>query len=155
MLRITFMVKSLRSGSRVGPFGHAGSVHVELGDETFIAVDRGSVAAVVGDPRRWAGWWPDLELELLRDRGDKGRQWVLTGRVTGTAEIYLESWHDGTVVHLFLRLELPAGPPARPADRERAVHRRTLDWKRTIHQLKDELEAGREPGTTAQVGHPI
>ena len=40
-----------------------------------------------------------LQLEVRRDRGDKGRQWVLTGRVAGTAEIYLEPWQDGTVVH--------------------------------------------------------
>jgi len=125
---------------------------VELSDETFIAVDRRSVAAVVGDPRRWAGWWPDLELELLRDRGDKGRQWVLTGRVAGTAEIYLEEWHDGTVVHLFLRLEPPADAPSAAADRGRIVHRRTLAWKQAVHRLKDELEAGRAAGTSAQVG---
>jgi hypothetical protein len=129
-------------------------VHVELSDETFIAVDRPRVAAVVGDPGRWTAWWPDLELEVLRDRGDKGRQWVLTGRVTGTAEIYLESWHDGTVVHLFLRLELPDDRNG-PAHAEQVVRQRTLGWKRTIHRLKDELEAGRAAGTAAQVGHPI
>jgi hypothetical protein len=124
---------------------------VELGDETFIAVDRRRVAEVVGDPRRWATWWPDLRPEVLRDRGDKGRQWVLTGAVGGTAELYLEPWHDGTLVHLFLRLELP-GDEAGSA-RRRAEHRRRLSWKRTIHRLKDELEAGRAPGTGAQVGH--
>jgi hypothetical protein len=129
-------------------------VHVELSDETFIAVDRPSVAAVVGDRGRWTEWWPDLELEVLRDRGDKGRQWVLTGRVTGTAEIYLESWHDGTVIHLFLRLELPDDRNG-PADADRVVRQRTLGWKRTIHRLKDELEAGRPAGTAAQVGPSI
>jgi hypothetical protein len=129
-------------------------VEVELSDETFIALDRASVAAVVGDPRRWADWWPDLDLSVLRDRGDKGRQWVLTGRVAGTVEIYLEPWHDGTVVHLFLRLELPADESAStPAARARTVHRRALAWKRSIHRLKDELEAGRAAGTRAQVPH--
>lgn len=126
---------------------------MELSDETFIAVDRPSVAAVVADPRRWADWWPDLELEVLRDRGDKGQQWVLTGRVSGTAEIYLEPWHDGTVVHLFLRLELPSGDPAATgAGRGRALRRRSLSWKRTIHRLKDELEHGRAAGSKSQVG---
>jgi hypothetical protein len=117
---------------------------LELSDETFIAVDRPSVAVVVGDQRRWNDWWPDLELQVMRDRGDKGRQWVLTGRIAGTAEIYLEEWQDGTVVHLFLRLDLPAD--------SRAQHRRTLAWKRVVHRLKDELEAGRAAGTKAQVG---
>jgi hypothetical protein len=132
------------------PVGHPERVHVELSDETFIAVDPPSVAAVAGDRQRWPDWWPDLELEVTRDRGDKGRQWVLTGRIGGTAEIYLEPWHDGTVVHLFLRLELP---DRGPADVERVLRERTLRWKRTIHRLKDELEAGRAAGTGAQVGH--
>jgi hypothetical protein len=130
-------------------------VHLELGDETFIAADRRLVAAVVGDPHRWPLWWPDLDLEVLRDRGDKGRQWRLAGAIGGTAEIYLEPWHDGTVVHLFLRLEVPDG--SRP-DRPHAEDERRRAWKRTIHQLKDELEAGRRPGADArrdpQVEHP-
>ena len=127
-------------------------MHVELSDETFIAVDRPRVAAVVGDPGRWTAWWPDLELEVLRDRGDKGRQWILTGQIRGTAEVYLEQWHDGTIVHVFLRLEPRAGDPVgTAADRIAAVRRRSLSWKRTIHRLKDELEAGRPAGTGAQV----
>ncbi len=126
---------------------------MELSDETFIAIDRPSLAAVVGDPQRWLAWWPDLELEVLRDRGDKGRQWVVRGTKSGaergTAEIYLEPWHDGTIVHLYLRLEPAPGVAA--TDRARAVGARTLSWKRAIHQLKDELEAGRAAGTGAQV----
>jgi hypothetical protein len=128
---------------------------MELSDETFIAVDRPTVAAVVADPRRWIDWWPDLELQVLRDRGDKGRQWVLTGRISGTVEIYLESWHDGTIVHLFLRLEPATGDPGpTAADQARTLRRRTLRWKQTIHRLKDELEAGRSAGSAAQVGRP-
>ena len=127
---------------------------MELSDETFIARDPASVAAVVGDPDRWAEWWPDLDLAVLRDRGDKGRQWVLTGRVAGTVEIYLEPWHDGTIVHLFLRLK-PVSETETAADRAEALRRRTLSWKQTIHQLKDELEGGRAPGTEAQVGGRI
>ena len=131
--------------------GHSERVHVELGDETFIAADRRLVAEVVGDPDRWATWWPDLELQILRDRGDKGRQWVLTGSIGGTAEIYLEPWHDGTVVHLFLRLHLPRNQP--DTARGGPEHRRRLQWKQTVHRLKDELEAGRAAGTDAQVGN--
>lgn len=132
--------------------GHPGPVHVELSDDTFIAVDRDRVAAVVADPRRWVAWWPELGLESRRDRGPKGRQWVLTGAVPGTAEVYLEPWHDGTLLHFFLRLDLPGRTsPARGA---REVRRHALRWKRTVHRLKDELEAGRPAGTGAQVGPP-
>lgn len=106
------------------------------------------VAGVVADPRRWVAWWPDLDLELRRDRGLKGCQWVLTGAIGGTAEIYLEPWHDGTLVHLFLRLDLPPG--ATSASRaQRDERERTLRWKTTVTRLKDELEAGRPPGTAA------
>ncbi|HST85813.1 MAG TPA: polyketide cyclase / dehydrase and lipid transport [Kineosporiaceae bacterium] len=127
---------------------------MELSDETFIAVDRPSVAAAMGDSRRWVEWWPDLQLEVARDRGDKGRQWILTGQIRGTAEVYLEPWHDGTIVHVFLRLEPgTTQPPTSVTDQIEAVRRRSLSWKRTIHRLKDELEAGRAAGTGAQVDH--
>jgi hypothetical protein len=120
------------------------SVHLELSDETFVAADRAIVAEVVADPLRWRAWWPDLSLELTRDRGLKGCQWVLTGSVSGTAEIYLEPWQDGTVVHLFLRLAVPVAAARRP---DRLLSDRTLSWKRTVTRLKDELEDGRAPGT--------
>jgi hypothetical protein len=127
------------------------TVHAQISDETFLAVDRPSVAAIVAQSGRWATWWPDLRPDLTRDRGPQGCQWVLTGRIGGTAEIYLEPWHDGTLVHLFLRLDLPG--PARPGRLERALRRRALAWKATITRLKDELEAGRAPGTPARAAH--
>jgi hypothetical protein len=136
--------------------GHAGRVrkqprlqlepvHLELSDETFIAADRSVVAAIVADPGRWAEWWPDLQLTLLRDRGPKGCQWQVSAGPAGTVEIYLEPWHDGTLLHLFLRLELPAGRVS-AGQLHRAARDRTLSWKRRITGLKDELEAGRAPG---------
>jgi hypothetical protein len=126
----------------------AGSA-MQLSDQTFVAAAPPVVAAVVADPARWAAWWPDLTLSVTRDRGIKGQQWVLTGQIGGTAEIYLEPWHDGTVVHTFLRLQLPP-----PADPERDRRRRALAWKRSVTALKDELEGDRVPGTGAQVPPP-
>ncbi len=123
------------------------TVQLEIGDETFVAVDRAVVAELVADPSRPGQWWPDLQLQLTRDRGLKGRQWVLTGAVAGTAEIYLEPWQDGTLIHLFLRLRLPERAARRP---EKVIRDRTLAWKRTVTRLKDELEAGRPPGTAAR-----
>ena len=115
---------------------------MELADQTFVAAGRELLAAVVADPARWRAWWPDLSLTVSRDRGLKGCQWLVAGTATGTAEIYLEPWQDGTVVHLFLRLDRPVSPS--PTLRER-----TLRWKRTITRLKDELEGDRRPGTAA------
>lgn len=75
-------------------------------------------------------------------------------------EIWLEPWHDGVLLHHYARLDAgpsPTGadPPATgavdaaAASRER--ERRVRAWKRSVHALKDELEAGREPGTAAVV----
>jgi hypothetical protein len=126
-------------------------VHAELSDQTFLAVPSPVLAQVVADPGRWARWWPDLEPVVSRDRGPKGQQWVLAGEIGGTAEIYLEPWHDGTLLNLYLRLELPArlAPGGRP---DRDLRRRVLAWKRAVTSLKDELEAGRAPGTPAEPG---
>jgi len=148
---------AVRSGSdtgHAGPgFGHSGVVYRELSDQTFIAADRPRLAAAVADPRRWPQWWPDLRLELTRDRGLKGCQWRVAGAACGTAEIYLEPWQDGAVLHLFLRLDCPQTTAGRV---DRAIQARTRAWKRTVTRLKDELEDGREPGTAAaQVGPPI
>jgi hypothetical protein len=122
-------------------------VHLELSDETFVAAAPAIVAAAVADPERWPQWWPDLRLSLTRDRGVKGCQWALSGAVGGTAEIYLEPWADGSVVHLFFRMEVPAAVARNP---ERVLAERTRRWKNTVTRLKDELEQGRRPGTAAR-----
>lgn len=134
---------------------------IDLSDDTFVAADPAAVATVVADPRQWTRWWPDLRLVTTRDRGPKGRQWRVDGPLLGTAEIWLEPWGDGVVVHHYQRLDLP--PTRRPtsalqreAARERA--RRTQAWKRAVHALKDDLERGRRPGTPVEpvgVGHEL
>ena len=116
-----------------------------IGDDTFVAADPQVVAQVVADPARWRRWWPDLSLQVSRDRGIKGCQWLVTGSWTGTAEIWLEPWHDGTILHLIQRLD-PAGPAeslrsARSARAQQLVQaNRVQDWKRHVFGLKDELE---------------
>jgi hypothetical protein len=136
---------------RVKPPNRPEPVHLELSDETFIAADPSVLAAIVADPGRRRDWWPDLRLEVLRERGLKGCQWLVASG--GTAEIYLEPWHDGTLLHLFLRLEL-AEDSSSPGVLHRAARDRTLAWKRTVTRLKDELEAGRSPGLPVS-GPPV
>ena len=109
----------------------------DLADDTFVATPPAALAGAVHDPIRWRQWWPDLALTVAADRGRSGLQWRVGGGLRGTAEIWLEPVGDGTVVHFYLRAGL--------SDAERA--RRTLAWKRSVHALKDELEAGRPPGT--------
>ena len=114
---------------------------VEIADDTFIVAAPDVVAAAVADVRRWDGWWPDLELVVTRDRGLQGLVWSVGGALSGTMEIWLEAVADGVVLHYLVRAE--AAADRRP---DRLRERRTKDWKRQVHRLKDELEAGREPG---------
>jgi hypothetical protein len=124
---------------------------VDLVDDTFLACSPHVVAPVVADPQRWSAWWPDLRLTTTRDRGVKGRQWTVEGALVGTAEIWLEPWWDGVILHYFLRADPAAAPTtergartARPTERRTSAERRrrVLRWKSDVHRLKDELEAG-------------
>jgi hypothetical protein len=130
---------------------------VDLIDESFIVAAPSELAAVVHDPQRWGAWWPGLQLTVFMDRGEQGVRWSVTGDLVGSAEIWLEPFGDGVVVHHYLRAdptrrgsrtEAVEGDPAklaRLADRIRRRH--ALAWKRSVNALKDELEAGRPPGT--------
>ena len=80
------------------------------------------VAQLVADPQRWTVWWPDLRLTTTRDRGRKGRQWAVEGALAGTAEIWLEPWWDGVILHYYLRAD-PAGRPRGAGSRDRAAPR--------------------------------
>jgi hypothetical protein len=130
---------------------------IDLVDETFIAAPAPLLATTIADPARWAAWWPDLEASVFMDRGLEGLRWTVVGALVGTAEIWLESFNDGVIVHYFLRADpsepgrphvpraLPDSPRGRRvADRLRA--RRALAWKRSVWALKAELEGDRRPG---------
>jgi hypothetical protein len=111
----------------------------DLADDTFIAVSPSVVARAVHNPARWRRWWPGLTLAVTLDRGLEGVHWQVSGGLQGTAEIWLEPYGDGTVVHFYLRAAL--------SDRGRSE--RAREWKRSVHALKDELEGDRAPGTPA------
>jgi hypothetical protein len=129
---------------------------VDLVDETFVVVDRPTIAAVVADPARWRAWWPDLRLTVFMDRGLDGIRWSVSGRWIGSLEIWLEEVGDGVLVHHYVRLD-PVDPatgaarplPEDPSGRRRAARARDARaraWKRSIWALKDELERGRPVG---------
>ncbi len=130
---------------------------VDLVDETFIAAPRENLATAVSDRIRWATWWPGLRPVVFMDRGLDGIRWSVSGDLIGSCEIWLESVHDGAVLHYYLRADptargsetvprdLPNGPRGwRIADALRRSH--ALSWKSHVWQLKDTLEAGRRPG---------
>ena len=75
---------------RLGVYGrawHCGGVpQLDLADDTFVVADPGRVADVVADPAQWARWWPELELTVFQDRGEKGIRWTATGALVGSCE---------------------------------------------------------------------
>jgi hypothetical protein len=131
------------------PWDIMGGMHsVDLVDETFIAAPGEIAARVVADPERWLAWWPKRRLEVFMDRGIKGQRWSIAGDLVGSAEIWLEAYRDGVVLHYYLRADppdaVPGSVPARRADRIR--RREALSWKEQVWALKAELEANKVVG---------
>jgi hypothetical protein len=125
---------------------------LDLVDETFIAVPPKLVATVFAEPAAWRRFWPDLLLEIYADRGDEGIRWTVRGATVptvGTMEVWLEPMLDGTVLHYFLRVDLPGATP-RALRREHT--RRQLAAKALSLGLKAQLENGRAPGCPPEVG---
>jgi hypothetical protein len=120
---------------------------VDVVDETFLAVPPSVVAAAFAAPSSWREFWPDLELDVYANRGDEGLRWTVGGALAGTMEIWLEPMLDGTLLHYFLRADLPAGSSALTARTAlREVQRRQLAAKSVALGLKLTLEDGRPPG---------
>lgn len=131
---------------------------VDLVDETFIAAPAEVLAPIVADPVRQRQWWPDLELTVFMDRGLQGQRWSVTGALAGSAEIWLEPFADGCIVHHYLRgVPTSDGVTPRPwpdsakgwraAAKARA--RWAKEWKRHVWALKREVEGDRRAGMPA------
>lgn len=118
---------------------------VDVLDETFIVAPPRTVAAAFADPAAWRRFWPDLVLDVYADRGAEGLRWTVRGALTGTMEVWLEQVLDGTVVHYFLRADLPEPVAPHVAKKER--HARQVTAKSVALGLKAALEDGRAPGT--------
>ena len=117
---------------------------IQVADETFVAASGEQVGAMAGDRSNWQRWWPDLQLDVVEDRAEKGVRWTVSGPLTGTMEIWLEEMLDGVLLHYFLHAE-PTGATSRlkPA---KLTHRRRVAGKRMAFEVKAALEAGRPVG---------
>lgn len=122
---------------------------IDLVEDTFIAAAPNAVRARVGTAAFGAELWPDLRLTVTEDRGRKGLRYAVAGPFTGTAEVWLQEWADGVIVHVYLRVDPsgPAWPPRRAAAEQR---RRQRAAKPLLWAVKDELEDGRRPGEPAR-----
>lgn len=127
------------------------AVHsVQVADATFVAADAARVGVAVGDRASWRRWWPDLRLEVIEDRGEKGIRWAVTGPLTGTMEVWLEPALDGVLLHYFLHAE-PSGVAAWQLARlnlGKMTHRRRVAGKRMAFEVKAALERSRPVGVS-------
>lgn len=121
---------------------------IQIADETFVAADPIEVGRAVGDPVGWRRWYPDLILDVIEDRADKGVRWTVTGPLTGTMEIWLEPMLDGVLLHYFLHAEPTgvSGPELAGMNLAELTHRRRVAGKRMAFEVKNRLEAGRPVG---------
>jgi len=119
---------------------------IDVVDELFVVAPPDVVAAQFAGPARWRQLWPDLDLQVVTDRGVQGVRWTATGALVGSMEVWLEPVLDGTLVHYYLR----ADPPPRQRSTARRVQREIRARQRTAKVvafgIKERLEAGRAPG---------
>jgi hypothetical protein len=123
---------------------------IQVADQTFVAADPAEIGRALSEPSSWRRWWPDLLLDVVENRGDRGIRWTVAGALTGTMEIWLEPMLDGAVLHYFLHAE-PAGAAAwqlakmNPA---KLNHRRRVAGKEMAFELKARLEQSRPVGVS-------
>ncbi len=126
---------------------------IQIADQTFVAADGARVAAAIGDQSSWRRWWPDLRLQIVEDRADKGTRWAVTGALTGTMEIWLEPSLDGVVLHYFLHAE-PTGVAAwqlAKLNLPKMTHRRRVAGKKMAFEVKATVERSRPVGVSPVV----
>ncbi|MBW0014766.1 polyketide cyclase / dehydrase and lipid transport [Mycobacterium sp.] len=129
---------------------------IQIADQTYIAADAARVGAAVADPACWRRWWPDLRLDVVEDRADKGIRWSVTGALTGTMEIWLEPQRDGldgVVLHYFLHAE-PTGVAAwqlAKLNLAKMTHRRRVAAKKMAFEVKRTVERSRPVGVSPVV----
>lgn len=121
---------------------------IQVADEMFVAADPAVVGRAVADPADWRRWFPDLRLEVVEDRADKGVRWTVAGPLTGTMEIWLQPSLDGVVLHYFLHAEPTGitGVQLAKLNLAAITHRRRVAGKRMAFEVKNRLEASRPVG---------
>jgi hypothetical protein len=133
-----------------------GSVPVlDISDQAFVARSPAAVRSCSQGPCGLAGWVPGIGLDVVVDRQDQGVLWRAVARDpagrrwAGTAEVWLEPWHDGTVVHLYVRLDPAEGEP--PGARATARWREALRdrWRAAFLSWRHDVDGRRRAGERA------
>ena len=125
---------------------------IQVADETFVAARPEAVGRAVGDRASWRRWFPDLLLDVVEDRAEKGVRWTVAGPLTGTMEIWLDPVLDGVMLHYFLHCEPSDSADAAKLNLAATTHRRRVAGKRMAFEVKNILEAGRPVGVAPNDG---
>lgn len=121
---------------------------IDIIDELFIVAEPDLLRRALCDEVLWQSWFPGLVLTPYDDRGRLGVRWTVAGELTGTAEVWLQEHGDGTIVHVYVRADPPAGGSRRRApSRRRVLRRYVLPLKRRLLEMKGILEVRRPLGT--------
>jgi hypothetical protein len=126
---------------------------IQIADETFVAADGAQVGVAIADPSSWRRWWPDLHLQVVDDRAEKGIRWSVTGALTGTMEVWLEPSLDGVVLHYLLHAEPSgvAGWELAKMNLVKMTHKRRVAGKKMAFEVKTTLERSRPVGVSPVV----
>ncbi|MUM18634.1 polyketide cyclase / dehydrase and lipid transport [Mycobacterium sp. CBMA271] len=121
---------------------------IQVADQTFIAADPVDIGRVISNSTDWRRWWPDLQLNVVEERAEKGIRWTVAGPLTGTMEVWLQPVLDGAIVHYFLHAEPSGASAAQVAKLNLAKlnHARRIVGKRFAFGIKQQLEATRPIG---------
>ena len=119
---------------------------IDVADELFVVATPAQVVAQFAGPARWRQLWPDLDLEVVADRGAQGLRWTATGALVGSMEVWLEPVLDGTLLHYYLRADLPPGQRGGRRRVAAELRRRQRAARAVAFAIKGRLEAGRAPG---------
>ena len=114
-------------------------------DETFLLAPVVELSAIFCDELAWKAL--GMDLHCYDDRGVNGKRWTLSGKLTGTVEVWLEPSHDGVIVHVYLQAD--------PRSRRSATRLRRLyaiPVKRWILEVKRGYDIAR-PAGVAPTGH--
>lgn len=117
---------------------------LDICDETYVTANPDDLVRPLCD----RAFWQDrgVDARPYEDRGPLGRRWTLSGALVGTAELWLEPWSDGTIVHTFVQ----ADPSSSRSDRWlRARFGRPL--KHRVLALKADVDAARPAGTSRTI----
>lgn len=125
---------------------------IQVADQTFVAADPAAVGRAVADRADWRRWFPDLALDVVEERAEKGMRWTVAGPLSGTMEVWLEPMLDGVVLHYFLHAEPTGADAAKIAHSSTTsmTHRRRVAGKRMAFEVKNTLEAHRRVGVAPE-----